>query len=147
MGSKMEEPKLPMRPKGPGAQVDYSLARKAVLRAYHSGRVSRFEICDAHPDLLRAARFCGERTTSPCPVCDYGPVFLVSYLFSDELSKQENGRVWKHGDLAPLMKFREARLYTVEVCTDCSWNHVRSQLWVGRGGRARRVRPGRRATT
>ncbi|MGH7857876.1 MAG: DUF5318 family protein, partial [Candidatus Binatia bacterium] len=39
-----------MRPRA-ASQVDYSLARRAVLRSYHSGRVSRFEICDAHPDL------------------------------------------------------------------------------------------------
>ena len=131
-----------------GARVDYSLARNAVLRAYHGGRLSRFEICDAHPDLLRAARYCGEVTSDACPVCEKGPLVWVSYLFSDELSKQENGKVWERGNLAPLLKYREARLYTVEVCPDCSWNHVRSQAVVGHGRAARRApKRGRRAST
>src|ERR687888_319496 len=75
------------------SRVDYSLARRAVLREYHSGQISRFEICDAHPDLLRAARYSGEKTPSACPVCDGGPVALVSYAFSDAFPKRENGKV------------------------------------------------------
>ncbi len=119
--------------------VDYSLARKALLRAVQAGHVSRAEVCDAHPDLLRAANYCGEQTEQACPVCSTGRLVLVSYVFSDELSKRENGRVWPRDDLAPLLKLREVRLYTVEVCTDCSWNHLRSQLGLGRedGGRGR----------
>ena len=131
-----------------GARVDYSLARKAVLRAFHGGRLSRFEICDAHPDLLRAARYAGEVTQDVCPVCERGAVVLVSYVFSDELPKIENGKVWDRTNLGPLLTFREARLYTVEVCPDCSWNHVRSQVVVGNGRSARRApKRGRRATT
>src|SRR5688572_22675876 len=76
------------------SHVDYSLARRATLRAYKAGRLSRFDLCDAHPDLLRAARFAGERTSSACPVCDRGPLVFVRYVFSDDLSKNENGRVW-----------------------------------------------------
>jgi hypothetical protein len=130
------------------ARVDYSLARKSVLRALAAGRISRFEICDAHPDLIRAANYSGEATTEGCPVCEKGPVVLVSYVFSDELSKAENGKVWDRTDLAPLLKFREARLYTVEVCPDCSWNHVRSQVVVGHGRSTRRApKRGRRAST
>ena len=131
-----------------GARVDYSLARKAVLLAFHGGRLSRFDICDAHPDLIRAANYSGEATGEACPVCEKGPVLLVSYVFSEELSKQENGKVWDRTNLAPLLKFREARLYTVEVCTDCSWNHVRSQVVVGHGRSSRRApKRGRRAST
>jgi hypothetical protein len=110
------------------SRVDYSLARRAVLRDYHSGQVSRFEICDAHPDLLRAARYSGEKVSEACPVCDGGPLVLVSYAFSDSFPKRDNGKVWSRTDLAPLLKLRDARLYTVEVCLDCSWNHVLSQV-------------------
>jgi hypothetical protein len=130
-----------------GSHVDYSLARRAVLIAYRSGQVSRLEICDAHPDLLRAARNFGEHTSSRCPVCEAGRLVLVSYVFSDELPKRENGKVWPRGDLAPLLKFREVRLYTVEVCPECSWNHVRSQVAVGHGRGRRASRRGRRAST
>ena len=135
-----------MNPPASGTgHVDYSLARRATLRAYQSGRLSRLEICDAHPDLLRAARFAGERTSIGCPICDRGPVLLVKYVFSDDLSKRENGRVWTTDDVGPLLKLREARLYTVEVCPDCSWNHLRAQLTLS-NGRARQRR-GRRAST
>src|SRR5687767_3812723 len=92
-----------------GSHVDYSLARRAVLIAYRSGQVSRLEICDAHPDLLRAANHAGEPTSAGCPVCETGKLVLVSYVFSDELPKRENGKVWPRGDLAPLLKFREVR--------------------------------------
>jgi hypothetical protein len=132
---------------GGGSHVDYSLARRAVLIAYRSGQVSRLEICDAHPDLLRAARSMGEATKTNCPVCDSGRLVLVSYVFSDELPKRENGGVWPRGDLAPLLKFREVRLYTVEVCPDCSWNHLRSQVALGHGRARRTARRGRRAST
>ena len=125
-------------------EVDYSLARKATIRAFKAGRVSRFEICDAHPDLLRAARFCGEKTSIPCPICERAPVLLVRYAFSDSFPKKEGGRVWAHDDLGPLMQLADARLYTVEVCPECSWNHVRSQLTVGRG--RPRQRRGRAST-
>lgn len=126
-----------MEPGRAASQVDYSLARRAVLREYHCGRLSRFEICDAHPDLLRAARYAGETTATTCPVCEQGPIVLVSYVFSDEFPKKENGKVWPRGDVAPLMKLREVRLYTVEVCLDCSWNHLRSQVAMGSGRRGR----------
>jgi hypothetical protein len=129
----------------PASIVDYSLARRAVLREYHSGRLSRFDICDAHPDLLRAARYCGEVTGSACPICDGGPLALVSYVFSDELPSNENGKVWPHRDVGPLMKLCDARLYTVEVCPDCSWNHLRSQSALG-SGRRRSARKPRRAS-
>jgi len=131
-----------------GARVDYSLAKKSVLRAYQAGRASRFDICDAHPDLLRAANYCGEPTSEMCPICEKAPVVLVSYVFSDEFGKQDNGRTWDRKNIAPLLKMREARLYTVEVCPDCSWNHVRSQVVVGHGrtGKATPKR-GRRAST
>jgi hypothetical protein len=125
--------------------VDYSLARRATLRSFRAGRLSRFEICDAHPDLVRAARFAGQKTNDMCPICDRGPVVLVKYVFSDEFSKRENGQVWTHDDIAPLLKLREARVYSVEVCPDCSWNHLRSQLMLS-NGRARQRR-GRRAST
>lgn len=133
-----------MRPRE-ASRVDYSLARRAVLRSYHSGQVSRFDICDAHPDLLRAARYAGEVTASECPICEHGPVVLVSYAFSEEFPKRENGKVWPRQEMNALMELSDARLYTVEVCPDCSWNHLRSQVSVGRGRRARQRSRGRKA--
>jgi hypothetical protein len=130
----------PVRRDGSG-HVDYSLARKATLRALSSGRLSRMDVCDAHPDLLRAASYSGERTPDHCPICEYGTLILVKYAFSDSLPKRENGMVWTGTDVGPLLEFPEARIYTVEVCASCSWNHLRSQLMLtgrpaGRGRRA-----------
>lgn len=125
--------------------VDYGLARRATLRRYRAGRVSRAEICDAHPDLVRAASYCGEQTEVPCPVCSGPELRLVSYAFSEEFQKRdrENGRLWDRDDLARLAQMRDARLYTVEVCVDCSWNHLRSQTAYGRASERR----GREAST
>ncbi len=126
-------------------RIDYRMARRALLREITNGLRSPGDVCDAHPDLLRAARFCGDKTTLGCPICERGPLVLVKYVFSDEFSKRENGQVWSHEDITPLLKLAEARLYTVEVCPDCSWNHLRSQLHLGNGrGRQRR---GNRAST
>jgi hypothetical protein len=112
--------------------VDYSLARKATLSELQSGHLSRFDVCDAHPDLIRAARFCGEEV-GPCPVCETGHVVLVKYVFSDSLSKRENGSLWTNDSIEPLLKLGDARVYTVEVCPECSWNYLRSQLMLGGG--------------
>ena len=46
---------------GPG-EIDYRLARQSVLSEYRKGRIARHEICDAHPELARAARALGEPT-------------------------------------------------------------------------------------
>ena len=36
-------------------QVDYRLARQAVLRQYRDGLLTKADVCDAHPELRRAA--------------------------------------------------------------------------------------------
>lgn len=112
--------------------VDYSLALQAALRQFRAGRLRRSDVCDAHPDLIRAANYSGEKTDDPCPICSGGNMRLVSYAFSKELN-EKNGRLWPRGDLARLLKMTDARLYTIEVCPDCLWNHLRSQLALGRG--------------
>ena len=134
----------PISRAGGAGRVDYTLARKATLHAHHEGRLSRYDICDAHPDLLRAARFCGTQTSDACPVCDRAGLVLVAYVFSDDFPKNDNGRVWDQPDVGPLLAMREARLYTVEVCLGCSWNHLRSQVMFS-NGRTRRAQGARGA--
>ncbi len=47
--------------------VDYGLARRATLASVLSGRTTVTDVCDAHPYLLRAAKFHGEPTDLTCP--------------------------------------------------------------------------------
>src|SRR3954466_6174113 len=58
--------------------VDYTLAKRALLREFRGGLLSRFEICDAHPELLRAARYMGEPSSRTCPVCDRDELKLLA---------------------------------------------------------------------
>ena len=61
--------------------VDYRLARNMVVSEFHKGRLSRLDICDAHPELLRAAINVGEESREDCPICEEAKVRLVSYAF------------------------------------------------------------------
>jgi hypothetical protein len=104
--------------------VDYTLAKRALLRDFQRGLLSRLEICDAHPELLRAARYVGEQTHQPCPVCEQEGLRRLAYVFSDDLAR-DNGRVWNTERGIALASEREGRTcYVVEVCTHCSWNHL-----------------------
>jgi hypothetical protein len=104
--------------------VDYTLAKRALLSEFHGGLLSRLEICDAHPELLRAAKYVGEPTARPCPVCDSEGLRLLAYVYADDL-KANNGRVWELREaLAVTAAHRGGSCYVVEVCTRCSWNHL-----------------------
>src|SRR5437773_7950233 len=73
--------------------VDYTLAKRALLREFHSGLLSRLEICDAHPELMRAARYLGSKATRPCPVCHREELRLLAYVYGDGMDR-ENGRAF-----------------------------------------------------
>ena len=51
-------------------EIDYRLARNMVVSEFRKGRLSRLDVCDAHPELLRAARNVGEPAIQDCPVCE-----------------------------------------------------------------------------
>ena len=119
-----------------GGQVNYRLARNSVVSQFQKGRLSRLDICDAHPELLRAARNVGEATTECCPICEEANVVLVSYVFGAGLpssghcvtSKAELAKASRRGsDLA---------CYVVEVCPDCAWNHLAHTFHLGGRRRA-----------
>jgi hypothetical protein len=108
---------------GPG-EIDYRLARQSVLSELRKGRVARQDVCDAHPELVRASRECGEATSITCPVCEDAKVVLVSYVFGPRLPAF--GRcVTNRRELQAIAKRPgEFSCYVVEVCPDCSWNHL-----------------------
>jgi hypothetical protein len=112
--------------------VDYSLQKRALLRDVYSGRVGTYEVCDASPYLLSAARFHGELTDQRCPVCRRENLTHVNYIYGDEL-KQSAGQARSRVELPVLaMSVREIQVYVVEVCRGCGWNHLVEQFLLGR---------------
>jgi hypothetical protein len=114
--------------------VDYSLQRRALLREVYAGRVGTSEVCDASPYLLSAARFHGDPTEVRCPICRRENVTNVHYIYGDEL-KQSAGQARTRVELVALSHaVREVRVYVVEVCRGCHWNHLTEQFLIGRAG-------------
>jgi hypothetical protein len=104
--------------------VDYSLQRRAVLAGVHAGRTSLYEVCDAGPYLTRAARYHGDRTEDPCPVCRGFRLTTVSYVYGDALG-HVSGQAKTHAELVRMDAMQEEfSVYEVEVCRACGWNHL-----------------------
>jgi hypothetical protein len=115
------------------AVVDYGLQRRATLTALMTGGALAADVCDADPYLLRAARFHGEPTSRQCPVCHREQLVELSYTFGDELG-QYSGRIKSPGELARMAhEHGEFRVYVVEVCQGCEWNHLTSSYVLGDG--------------
>jgi hypothetical protein len=95
-----------------------------VAKAVRSGKIAREDVCDAHPELLRAARHIGRPTGESCPVCDAVETVEVTYVFGAKLppggtcpsSKAELNRLLRRED--------PVHAYTVEVCTSCKFHHL-----------------------
>src|SRR4051795_8689632 len=103
--------------------TDYELARRAVLRDLSAGRISRADVCDAHPELLGAARNVGEKVGKPCPVCKGRHLYYVSYVYGDRLRQAIGTALSQPDELTKLSKQHdEFDRFVVEVCTDCYWN-------------------------
>ncbi|WP_327088602.1 DUF5318 domain-containing protein [Nonomuraea sp. NBC_01738] len=113
--------------------VDYGLAKRAVVRSVRSGRTSPGDVCDAQPYLLRAARHFGETTERPCPVCERKNVTNVTYVYGDSLGRHA-GQAKAASELAEMAHdYDEFRVYVVEVCQGCSWNHLTVSYVLGNG--------------
>ncbi|MBO0730364.1 MAG: DUF5318 family protein [Acidimicrobiaceae bacterium] len=121
--------------------VDYRLARNAVVSEFRKGRLSRLDVCDAHPELLRAALNVGEESREECPICEEANLRLVSYVFGSRLppsgtcvtSKRELSRLARGS--------RDLACYVVEVCPECSWNHLAQSFAVSPNGRQTQSAP------
>lgn len=104
------------------------------------------EVCDAHPELLRAARNVGTGTGDTCPICEDAELVLVSYLFGPSLPA--SGRcVTTAGELDRLATSARSgplACYVVEVCPACGWNHLNHTYLVPHG-RTRRTAGARQA--
>lgn len=89
------------------------------------GRIGRSEVCDAHPELIRAAEHVGTETSAICPICEEQPLRIVTYVFGHGLSA--SGRcVSDAKQLRRLARRKtgERTAYVVEACTGCRWHHL-----------------------
>lgn len=108
----------------PRLVVNYGLVRQAALARLRKGSLHRAEACDADPYLLRAARYHGEPTDTPCPVCRRERLTHVTYVYGDELGRSA-GCAKGAAELAEMAReYAEFRVYVVEVCQGCAWNHL-----------------------
>ena len=82
---------------------------------------------------MRAAKFHGEKVNRNCPVCKKLSLVELRYTFGDQLG-QYSGRIKTPEELAAMeSEFGEFRVYIVEVCRDCSWNHLCASFVLGDG--------------
>lgn len=105
--------------------VDHRLARRMLINQVRLGRVSRTEVCDAHPELIRAARNVGTETTADCPICEDDKLRIVTYVFGHRLPP--SGRcVTTKKELRQLGDNAggDMTAYVVEACPECRWHHL-----------------------
>lgn len=123
--------------------TDYTLQRRATLAALGRGLTSSTEVCDADPYLLRAALHHGEATERDCPVCRKRRLVTLNYVYGDELGPFQ-GRIKAGRELERMAaEHGEFHVYEVEVCVECSWNHLTSSYVLGDGTPRRPLRAAR----
>jgi len=84
--------RVPPSPTASEGHVDYRLARASFLAEYEAGLVDRTEVCDAHPELKRAAREVGQPVPGECPICD---AFDLTHCRARKLSGRALGGRWQ----------------------------------------------------
>lgn len=125
---------------GGRAVVDHRLERLALINEYRRGRLRREQLCDAHPELIRAARNVGTPSRVLCPICAETNLTLVTYVFGPRLPA--HGRcVTTKKDLAQFDdRSDDLDAYVVEACVSCRWHHLLRVLPLG-GRRQHAPRP------
>lgn len=121
-------------PHRPG-QIDYRLVRKHTIDEFRRGRLSRHDVCDAQAELLRAARNTGRVRAESCPICEADALVMVTFAFGARLPS--HGRcITTQKEIQTLSRrLDEITCYAVEVCPECSWNHLLRTFPLGGRGR------------
>ena len=102
-----------------------------MLAEVYAGRTGLFEVCDASPYLSRAAKYHGEATATPCPVCRRERLTRVNYVYGDQLGPT-SGQAKTQVELARMDAMQEQfTVYEVEVCRGCGWNHLDASYVLG----------------
>ncbi len=125
--------------------IDYRMAKRALVREVSRGAVPRADVCDAHPELLRAARGIGTPTERCCPICTLADeradvprdedvtLRQVTYVYGDDLKRKSGHIVWNRAELDALAADHQSfTAYTVECCLVCGWNHLVESYLLGR---------------
>ncbi|MEM9040612.1 MAG: DUF5318 family protein [Actinomycetota bacterium] len=115
--------------------VDHRLARRMLIAEVRRGRVPLETVCDAHPELIRAARNVGTQTSTVCPICEECDLRLVTYVFGHGIGPA--GRcVSTKKELSELnRRSQDLSAYVVEACIECRWHHLLRVIPLGRGRR------------
>jgi hypothetical protein len=111
--------------------VDHRLARRMLINQVRSGRLGQEYVCDAHPELIRAARNVGTVTSTCCPICEQSDLRIVTYVFGHRLPA--HGRCVSTAKELRKLGARpdELTAYVVEACVECRWHHLLRVLPVG----------------
>ena len=125
--------------------TDYRMAKRALVRQVTAGSVRVADVCDAHPELLRAARNVGSPAPRSCPICrladdradvpfdETSTLRLVTYVFGNDLRRLSGHVVWTRQELDGLAaRHRSFTAYVVECCLVCGWNHLVESFLLGR---------------
>ena len=105
-----------------------------MLADYAAGELSEHDVCDAHPELRRAAAHSAQPVGDRCPICSDGNLVYVTYAFGPRLPK--SGRCLLSTAEVDKLRTRKGLLsyYVVEVCPHCSWNHLSRTFTTGGDG-------------
>jgi hypothetical protein len=107
-----------------GAVVEFGLVRHALLAKVAAGTIRYEDVCDAHPELLRAAKNLGRKTGETCPVCSDVELVEVTYVFGARLPSGGTCPTTR-AELLKLERREEpVQCYAVEVCVGCSFHHL-----------------------
>ena len=120
-------------PEAPRDVVSFALARRSALERMRRGGAFNSDYCDADPGLLRAAKYHGEATDRGCPVCRRPELVEVTWVYGAQLGPL-SGSARAQAQL-PGMAHEHGRfkVYVVEVCRQCSWNHLVISFILGDG--------------
>ena len=119
--------------RGAAGVVDHRLSRRHLINEFRRGRLRQDQVCDAHPELIRAARNLGTPASNACPICAAQELKLITYVFGPRLPS--HGRCVSTAAELKKLNARpdELTAYVVEACVACRWHHLLRVLPVGSG--------------
>ena len=103
------------------------------MASLRQGSLDTGDVCDAHPELMRAGKNIGEDAGMACPICSHDSLKFVRYVYGDELKRNSGRVVYPPEWLRELVTtYDQFTCYVVEVCIDCAWNHLVKAYVAGR---------------